>query len=117
MHRLHEDDLTGHVLAQEEWEIVRRPAVTEEEENLRGLVHRYLILWCAFPCTASIGSSKNDRARVGVRVALPRAAHAGRRDRQTSMKHRLKPLEAKAAQVPLPFVAQLNGCWCHRSQR
>ena len=60
---------------------------------------------------------KKDRARVGVRVALPRAAHAGRRDRQTSMKHRLKPLEAKAAQVPLPFVAQLNGCWCHRSQR
>ena len=58
---------------------------------------------------------KKDRARVGVRVALPRAAHAGRRDRQTSMKHRLKPLEAKAAQVPLPFVAQLNGCWCHRS--
>ena len=44
MHRLHEDDLTGHVLAQEEWEIVRLPAVAEEEGNLRGLVHRYLIL-------------------------------------------------------------------------
>jgi len=58
MHRLHEDDLTGYVLAQEEWKIVRRPAVAEEEGNLRGLVHRYLILWCAFPCTATIGSSK-----------------------------------------------------------
>jgi hypothetical protein len=35
MHRLHEDDLAGHVLAQEEWEVVRLPAITEEDE-----VHR-----------------------------------------------------------------------------
>ena len=27
MHRLHEDDLTGHVLAQEKWEVVRFPAI------------------------------------------------------------------------------------------
>jgi hypothetical protein len=32
MHRLHEDDLAGHVLAQEPWEIVRLPAIADEEE-------------------------------------------------------------------------------------
>jgi predicted phage terminase large subunit-like protein len=35
MQRLHEDDLVGHVLAQEEWEVVRFPAIAEEDE-----VHR-----------------------------------------------------------------------------
>ena len=33
MHRLHEDDLVGHVLAQEEWEIVRFPAIAEDDES------------------------------------------------------------------------------------
>jgi hypothetical protein len=33
MHRLHEDDLTGHVLAQEPWEILRYPAIAEEDET------------------------------------------------------------------------------------
>ena len=32
MQRLHEDDLVGDVLAQEEWEIVRFPAIAEEDE-------------------------------------------------------------------------------------
>ena len=32
MHRLHEDDLAGHVLAQEPWEAVRLPAIADEEE-------------------------------------------------------------------------------------
>jgi hypothetical protein len=32
MHRLHEDDLAGHVLAQEDWEVVRLPALAEEDE-------------------------------------------------------------------------------------
>jgi predicted phage terminase large subunit-like protein len=32
MQRLHEDDLVGHVLEQEEWEHVRLPAIAEEEE-------------------------------------------------------------------------------------
>lgn len=32
MQRLHEDDLVGHVLAQEEWEVVRFPAIAEEDE-------------------------------------------------------------------------------------
>jgi predicted phage terminase large subunit-like protein len=32
MHRLHEDDLVGHVLAQEDWEVVRFPAIAEEDE-------------------------------------------------------------------------------------
>jgi hypothetical protein len=33
MHRLHEDDLTGHVLAQEDWEMVRLPAIAEDDET------------------------------------------------------------------------------------
>ena len=33
MHRLHEDDLVGHVLAQEDWEVVRLPAIAEEDER------------------------------------------------------------------------------------
>jgi predicted phage terminase large subunit-like protein len=35
MHRLHEDDLTGHVLAQEKWEVVRFPAIAEADEAHR----------------------------------------------------------------------------------
>jgi predicted phage terminase large subunit-like protein len=34
MHRLHEDDLTGHVLAQEDWDVVRPPAIAEEDEAI-----------------------------------------------------------------------------------
>src|SRR5213078_2264424 len=32
MQRLHEDDLVGHVLAQEPWEVVRFPAIAEDDE-------------------------------------------------------------------------------------
>jgi predicted phage terminase large subunit-like protein len=32
MHRLHEDDLAGHVMAQEDWDLVRLPALAEEDE-------------------------------------------------------------------------------------
>jgi predicted phage terminase large subunit-like protein len=32
MHRLHEDDLVGHVQGQEEWEVVRFPAIAEADE-------------------------------------------------------------------------------------
>ena len=35
MHRLHEDDLAGHVLAQEEWEVVHLPAIAEADERHR----------------------------------------------------------------------------------
>jgi len=35
MQRLHEDDLVGHVLAQEKWEVVSLPAIAEQDE-----VHR-----------------------------------------------------------------------------
>ena len=31
--RRHEDDLVGHVLAQEEWEVVRFPAIAEDDET------------------------------------------------------------------------------------
>ena len=33
MQRLHEDDLVGHVLAQEDWEVVSFPAIAEQDEN------------------------------------------------------------------------------------
>ena len=32
MHRLHEDYLAGHVLGQEPWEVVRLPAIADDEE-------------------------------------------------------------------------------------
>jgi len=32
MHRLHEDDLVGHVLGQDDWEVVRFPALAETDE-------------------------------------------------------------------------------------
>ena len=35
MHRLHEDDLVGHVLAQEAWEVVHLPAIAETDETHR----------------------------------------------------------------------------------
>jgi hypothetical protein len=33
MHRLHENDFVGHVLAQEDWEVVRFPAIAEEDQT------------------------------------------------------------------------------------
>src|SRR5438034_8850469 len=35
MQRLHEDDLVGHVLAQEGWEILSFPAIAEKDEEHR----------------------------------------------------------------------------------
>jgi predicted phage terminase large subunit-like protein len=40
MQRLHEDDLVGHVLAQEEWEVLSFPAIAEADE-----VHRIETIW------------------------------------------------------------------------
>jgi predicted phage terminase large subunit-like protein len=45
MHRLHEDDLVGHVLAQEDWEIVRFPAIAEDDE-IHGIDTE--LGWCSF---------------------------------------------------------------------
>src|SRR5690242_10162685 len=42
MQRLHEDDLIGHVLAQEDWEILSFPAIAETDE-----VHRIETIWGA----------------------------------------------------------------------
>jgi predicted phage terminase large subunit-like protein len=40
MQRLHEDDLVGHVLTQEPWEVIRFPAIAEEDE-----VHEIETIW------------------------------------------------------------------------
>jgi len=40
MQRLHEDDLVGHVLAQEQWEVLSFPAIAEEDE-----VHEIETIW------------------------------------------------------------------------
>ena len=40
MQRLHEDDLVGHVLEQEPWEVVRFPAIAEADE-----VHENETIW------------------------------------------------------------------------
>jgi len=42
MQRLHEDDLVGHVLGQEPWEVLRFPAIAEEDE-----VHQIETIWGA----------------------------------------------------------------------
>src|SRR5262252_6699108 len=40
MQRLHEDDLVGHVLAQEHWEVIRFPAIAEADE-----IHEIKTIW------------------------------------------------------------------------
>src|SRR5262249_28124609 len=40
MHRLQEDELVGHVLAQEEWEVLSFPAIAEADE-----VHEIKTIW------------------------------------------------------------------------
>src|SRR5271168_2870483 len=40
MQRLHEDDLVGHVLAQEDWEVLRFPAIAEADE-----MHEIETIW------------------------------------------------------------------------
>jgi predicted phage terminase large subunit-like protein len=42
MQRLHEDDLIGHVLAQEAWEVLSFPAIAEADEE-----HRFETIWGA----------------------------------------------------------------------
>jgi predicted phage terminase large subunit-like protein len=43
MQRLHQDDLVGHVIAQEDWEVISFPAIAEEKEchPIRGLSGSY----------------------------------------------------------------------------
>jgi predicted phage terminase large subunit-like protein len=50
MQRLHEDDLTGHVLQQKGWEVVRLPAIAEQDET------------CEFPAFAGM---RRFRRRAG----------------------------------------------------
>ena len=50
MQRLHEDDLVGHVLEQESWDLVRLPAIAEEDET-----HQFV----------SLGRARTVRRRVG----------------------------------------------------
>ena len=38
MQRLHEDDLVGHVLAQEQWEVLSLPAIAEADEEIEIVV-------------------------------------------------------------------------------
>ena len=68
MQRLHEDDLVGHVLAQEAWEVLRFPAIAEADE-----VHEIETIWgprCfravrARPCTPTASRSKPSTASAG----------------------------------------------------
>ena len=63
MHRLHEDDLAGHVLAQEDWEVVHLPAVAEEDE-----LHRVETYSAGNPLAAK--RARRGRARAA-RIARP----------------------------------------------
>jgi len=69
MQRLHEDDLVGHVLEQEPWEVVRFPAIAEADE-----VHKIETIWDRGPIFAG-------RARPCIPSAsrlIPSIASAGR---------------------------------------
>jgi hypothetical protein len=59
MHRLHEDDIAGHVLGQEPWEVVRLPAIADDEE-----LHRVETVfgWQSFGRKA--GEALHPRARA-----------------------------------------------------
>jgi len=45
MQRLHQDDLVGHVLEQEDWDHVRLPSIAEEEEThvIESRYHRHIV--------------------------------------------------------------------------
>jgi hypothetical protein len=44
MHRSHEDDLAGHAMAQEPWEVVRLPAIADDDELHRAETVQYFKL-------------------------------------------------------------------------
>ena len=57
MQRLHEDDLVGHVLAQEPWEVLGFPAIAETDE-----VHRIETIWGP-RCFTRVQGEGPERAR------------------------------------------------------
>ena len=59
MQRLHEDDLVGHVLAQEPWEVLRFPAIAEADE-----VHQIETIWGPQCFTPPAGRGLAPRARA-----------------------------------------------------
>jgi hypothetical protein len=63
MQRLHEDDLVGHVLGQEQREVVRFPAIAETDE-----VHQIETIWearCFTPPTRRPSSATSRCAQLG----------------------------------------------------
>ena len=52
MQRLHEDDLVGHVLGQEPWDVVCFPAIAEDDE-----VHQIKSIWGTQPYTRKQGEA------------------------------------------------------------
>ena len=69
MQRLHEDDLVGHVLAQEPWEVLRFPAIAEADEVHRDRDDLGTAMLSragkARPCTPSASRSKPSTASGG----------------------------------------------------
>jgi predicted phage terminase large subunit-like protein len=61
MQRLHEDDVVGHVLAQEPWDVLSFPAIAESDE-----VHRIDTIWGPRCCTRRKGEPLHlDREPLG----------------------------------------------------
>ena len=71
MHRLHEDDLAGHVMAQEDWEVVRLPAIAEEDE-----LHPREAAACNAAIVMSLPTPRSTRDRHKIRCARPRHGRA-----------------------------------------
>lgn len=68
MQRLHEDDLVGHVLQQEAWEVIRFRAIAEEDE-----AHQYETIWGPEKFTRSRGEALHpERESLTVLLNLRR---------------------------------------------
>ena len=72
MHRLHEDDLAGHVLTQEPWEVVRLPAIADDDEG-----HRVETVFGRQSFRPQSGRGLASRARAA-RDARADPPHSGR---------------------------------------
>jgi hypothetical protein len=68
MHRLHEDDLVGHVLAQEDLEVVRLPAIAQDDETI---VRRQPVGAAFFPAPARRGTASSARVYRDARADPP----------------------------------------------
>ena len=104
MHRLHEDDLTGHVLAQEDWEIVRLPAIADDDE-----VHRAETMLERQSFRRRRGAAGRARAARDAGAAPPRELSVfpkGKHDDQVDSTAQMLDWFKRAGQEPQDWMWQ-----------